>query len=57
MSGMVPTDMERAKDNFDEDKPMPLQGLALLGKDDSNGIVWLYKFTYEGLVLEDCFFP
>jgi hypothetical protein len=57
MSGMVPTDMERAKDNFDRDKPMPLQGLALLGKDDSNGIIWLYKFTYEGLVLEDCFFP
>lgn len=34
-----------------------LQGLAQLGADDVNGIIWLYKYTYEGLPLEDCFFP
>lgn len=30
---------------------------GLLSKDDKNGIVWLYKVTYEGLGLRDCFFP
>ena len=29
----------------------------MLGRDDKNGIVWLYKATYEGLELRDCFFP
>ena len=29
----------------------------MLGRDDKNGIVWLYKVTYEGLGLRDCFFP
>ena len=30
---------------------------GMLGRDDKNGIVWLYKLTYEGLALKDCFFP
>ena len=33
------------------------KGGGLLGRDDKNGIVWLYKLTYEGLALRDCFFP
>ncbi len=32
-------------------------GFNLLGKDDINGIIWLYKHVYENLPLEDCFFP
>ena len=31
-------------------------GRPRLGKDDKNGIVWLYKVTYEGLSVRDCFF-
>ncbi len=30
---------------------------GLLGRDDKNGIVWLYKVTYEGLGIRECFFP
>ena len=30
---------------------------GMLGRDDKNGIVWLYKRRYEGLGLRDCFFP
>ena len=30
---------------------------GLIGQDDKNGIIWLYKATYEGLALRDCFFP
>ena len=37
--------------------PAPLDGLAPLGIDDINGIVWLYKHVHEQLPLEDCFFP
>ena len=33
------------------------RGGGLLGRDANNGIVWLYKRRYEGLVLKDCFFP
>ena len=29
---------------------------GLIGQDDKNGIVWLYKAAYEGLALRDCFF-
>ena len=32
----------------------PLGGI---GKDDENGIIWLYKRIHEDLPLEDCFFP
>lgn len=28
-----------------------------IGKDDENGIIWLYKRIHEKLPLEDCFFP
>ena len=28
---------------------------GLIGQDDKNGIVWLYKAAYEGLALRDCF--
>ena len=31
--------------------------VELLGKDDKNGIVWLYKHIYENQPLKDCFFP
>ena len=34
-----------------------VQGIMPLSEDDRNGIIWLYKFIYEGLALEDCFFP
>ncbi|RKU06726.1 hypothetical protein C6503_25745 [Candidatus Poribacteria bacterium] len=30
---------------------------AGIGKDDENGIIWLYKRIHEKLPLEDCFFP
>ena len=30
---------------------------GMLGRDDKVGIIWLYKATYEGLGLRDCFFP
>ena len=33
------------------------RGGGLLGRDDKNGIIWLYKRLYEGLGLRDCFFP
>ncbi len=29
---------------------------GMLGKDDKNGIVYLYKLAYEGLSIRDCFF-
>ena len=29
----------------------------MIGTDDKNGIVWLYKVIYEGLSIRDCFFP
>ena len=29
---------------------------GMLGRDDKNGIIWLYKVTYEGLSIRDCFF-
>ena len=29
---------------------------GVLGQDDKNGIIWLYKVSYEGLSLRDCFF-
>ena len=28
-----------------------------LGEDDINGIIWLYKYVYEDLPADDCFFP
>ena len=28
-----------------------------IGEDDKRGIIWFYKHFYEGLELEDCFFP
>ena len=43
--------------NFNWDEQVPLHGVVSLGEDDRNGIIWLYKFIYEGLALEDCFFP
>ena len=41
----------------DFDELIPVQGLMPLSQDDINGLIWLYKFTYEGLALEDCFYP
>ena len=29
---------------------------GMLGRDDKNGIIWLYKVTYEGVSIRDCFF-
>ena len=29
---------------------------GMLGTDDKNGVVWLYKVVYEGLSIVDCFF-
>lgn len=29
---------------------------GVLGQDDKNGVIWLYKVSYEGLSLRDCFF-
>ena len=29
---------------------------GMLGTDDKNGVIWLYKVIYEGLSLRDCFF-
>ena len=37
--------------------PAALDGFEPLGMDDINGIIWLYKYVYEQLPLEDCFFP
>ncbi len=57
MSGFFPALTEKDIKNIDRDALVPLQGLVTLGKDDENGIIWLYKYTYEGLPLTDCFFP
>ena len=32
-------------------------GNPVLGQDDKNGVIWLYKVIYEGLSIVDCFFP
>ena len=56
MSGEMISFAEKGKDNFDIDKPILPHGLVPLGEDDRNGIIWLYKYIYEGLVLEDCHF-
>ena len=32
-------------------------GRPVLGRDDKNGIVYLYKVVHEGLSIRDCFFP
>jgi len=29
---------------------------GVLGQDDKNGVIWLYKVSYEGLSIRDCFF-
>ena len=29
---------------------------GMIGTDDKNGIIWLYKVIYEGLSIRDCFF-
>lgn len=29
---------------------------GMLGTDDKNGVIWLYKVVYEGLSIVDCFF-
>ena len=31
-------------------------GIPKLGRDDKNGIIWLYKVVHEGLSIRDCFF-
>ena len=31
-------------------------GRPVLGKDDKNGVIWLYKVVHEGLSMVDCFF-
>ena len=31
-------------------------GRPRLGKDDKNGVIWLYKVVHEGLSIRDCFF-
>ena len=31
-------------------------GKSVLGKDDKNGLIWLYKMVYEDLSIRDCFF-
>ncbi len=52
---LVSADREEAVNKIDA--LVPPQGLVPLSKDDENGIIWLYKFTYEGLPMDDCFFP
>ncbi len=52
MSGLVAGGLGISWDDL-----IPLEGLVPLGLDDRNGILWLYKHTYEGLALKDCFFP
>ena len=32
-------------------------GMRQLFEDDKRGIIWLYKYTYENIDWEDCFFP
>ena len=32
------------------------KGEGILGRDDKNGIIWLYKVFHEGLSIRDCFF-
>ena len=60
MSGftqLIIVDRDLDKDWKNLDILVPLQGLVTLGQDDKNGIIWLYKYTYEGLPMDDCFFP
>ena len=47
-SGTQPTSMMAG--NYDGDTPL------ILGEDDKRGIVWLYKYFYEDLATDDCFF-
>ena len=30
---------------------------GMLGTDDKNGVIWLYKVVHEGLSIKNCFFP
>ncbi len=32
------------------------KGGTMIGRDDKNGVIWLYKRKYEGLPSDDCFF-
>ncbi len=54
---LIIVDRDLDKDVKNLDILVPLQGLVKLGQDDKNGIIWLYKYTYEGLPMDDCFFP
>ena len=37
-------------------QPAAAMSGRMFGRDDKNGIVWLYKVSYEGLSIFDCFF-
>ena len=54
MDGTIITSTKDAKR---AERDEQVQGILRLGEDDRSGIIWLYKFIYEGLALEDCFFP
>ena len=34
-----------------------MSGGVPFGEDDRRGVLWLYKYYYEGLPIDDCFFP
>ncbi len=49
-SGNQPASVMAGADNFDGSLPFPIS------EDDKRGIVWLYKYFYEDLASDDCFF-
>ena len=49
-SGNQPSSVMAMAGNFDGSLPFPIS------EDDRRGIVWLYKYFYENLASDDCFF-
>ena len=49
-SGNQPASVMAMSGGFDRAKPLAI------GEDDKRGIVWLYKYFYEDLASDDCFF-
>ena len=47
-----PASVMAMPDGFHDDKLTPLT----IGEDDKRGIIWLYKYFYEGIAKDDCFF-
>ncbi len=54
-SGNQPASRMAASHNYDDSKYDGSKGVTI-NEDDKRGIVWLYKYFYEDLASDDCFF-